>query len=67
MEIINNDGTRGLGDALHDSLGPHAQLSVIASCFSIFAYGKLRDELEQLDGFRFIFDEPTFLKRMNLA
>lgn len=54
MEIIDNV-SRLLGDDLQDTLRPGARLKVAASCFSIYAYEALKDELEALDSVEFIF------------
>ncbi|MGI6217245.1 MAG: helicase-related protein [Coriobacteriales bacterium] len=64
MEYLDNTGRQRLGDALKDAIGDDARLSIIASYFTIFAYGELRDELSKVDELRFIFDQPTFAKRM---
>lgn len=38
------------------------RVCVAASVFSMYAFGELRDQLEGLDEFRFIYTEPTFAK-----
>ena len=38
------------------------RISVAASVFSMYAYNELREQLEGLDEFRFIYTEPTFAK-----
>ena len=48
MEIIDNI-SRLLGDDLKRSLKPGAKLKVAASCFSMYAYEALKDELEQIE------------------
>ena len=60
MEIIDNI-SRLLGDDLKRSLKPGAKLKVAASCFSMYAYEALKDELEQIEELDFIFTSPTFL------
>ena len=64
MEYLDNTGRERLGDALKGSIDEGAKLSIIASYFTVFAYGELKDELSKVDELRFIFDEPTFAKRM---
>lgn len=64
MELITNNSAHGLGNALREVLDTASRLSVIASYFTIFGYGKLKMKLSNLQDFRFIFDEPTFLKKM---
>lgn len=59
METIDNLNTL-LGDSLKDTLQPSGKLKIAASCFSMFAYEALRNELEKLDSVEFIFTSPTF-------
>lgn len=59
METIDNLN-RLLGDSLKETLQPKTKLKVAASCFSMFAYEALKDELEKLDSVEFIFTSPTF-------
>ena len=60
MRIIDNV-TAFLGDDLKSSLQGADRLSIAAAYFSIYAYEALRDQLEDIDEFRFIFTSPTFV------
>lgn len=60
MELIDNI-THRLGDDLKRTLVPGAKLRIAASCFSIYAFEALRDELEQIESLEFIFTSPTFV------
>ena len=60
MQLIDNIN-RLLGDDLQGELRPGAKLKIAASCFSIYAFEALRNELENLESFEFIFTEPTFV------
>ncbi len=64
MEYLDNTGRQRLGDALRGSIDDEAKLSIIASYFTIFAYGELKEELSKVDELRFVFSEPTFAKQM---
>ena len=64
MEFLDNVGRNRLGDALARSIDDDAKLSIISSYFTVFAYGELREELSKVDSVRFLFSEPTFIKRM---
>lgn len=64
MEYLNNTGRQRLGDALKNAIDEDAKLSIIASYFTVFAYGELREELSKVAELRFVFSEPTFAKRM---
>lgn len=64
MEYLDNTGTQRLGDALAAALDDQAKLSIIASYFTVFAYGELKEALSKISQLRFIFSEPTFAKTM---
>jgi superfamily II DNA or RNA helicase len=59
MEFINNvDKT--LKDDLIATLQHGSKATIAASCFSIYAYQELREQLEQISELRFIFTSPSF-------
>ena len=60
IEVIDNI-TRFFGDDLKNSIKPGARLAVAASCFSIYAFESLRNELERIDSLDFIFTTPIFV------
>lgn len=60
MELIDNISSL-LGDSLKRSIAPGAKLKIAASCFSIYAFEALKDELEQIESLEFIFTAPTFV------
>jgi len=60
LEIIDNIN-RLLGDDLKSTLQPGAKLKIAASCFSIYAFEALKQELEGVDSLEFIFTSPTFV------
>ncbi len=60
VDLINNQ-SRLLGDDLKKELKKDSKLRIAASCFSIYAYEALKEELEAVDSLRFIFTSPTFL------
>ena len=64
MKSLSNVGAERLGDALGESIDDGAKLSIISSYFTVFAYGELKEELSKVDEVRFLFSEPTFIKRM---
>ena len=64
MEFLDNVGRNRLGDALAGSIDEGAKLSIISSYFTVFAFSELKEELEKVDSVRFLFSEPTFIKRM---
>ncbi len=60
MENFNNT-TKVIRDDLAKKINSGSKISIAASCFSIYAYQALRDELEKCEEFRFIFSSPTFV------
>jgi hypothetical protein len=60
MEIIDNIN-KLLGDSLKRDAKPGSKLKIAASCFSIYAFEALREELETIESLQFIFTSPTFV------
>ncbi len=60
METIDNLNSL-LGDSLKQTLKPKGKLQIAASCFSVFAYEALKEELEKVESVEFIFTSPTFV------
>lgn len=60
MEIIDNINDL-LGDSLKQTVGPGAKVKIAASCFSIYAYEALKEELEAVEEVQFVFTSPTFV------
>ncbi len=61
MEIFDNI-TKVVRDDLKEKIQPKSKVSVAAACFSMYAYKELKNQLEKVDEFRFIFTSPTFIK-----
>ncbi len=61
MEIFDNI-TNIVKDNLKEKIRPQSKVSVAAACFSMYAYKELKQQLEKVDEFRFIFTSPTFVK-----
>lgn len=61
MKIIDNINFR-VKDDLNKTLKRGSKVSIAAACFPIYAYKELKKELESVDGCRFIFTSPTFIK-----
>lgn len=60
MKIINNI-TEKLVDDLRVTMTEGSSVSAASSCFSVYAFEELKEQLEGLEEFRFIFTSPTFL------
>ena len=60
MELIDNINQL-LGDNLKQTIEPGSKLKIAASCFSIYAFEALKQELEGIESLEFIFTSPTFV------
>lgn len=60
MEIIDNINHL-LGDDIKQNIEDGTKLKIAASCFSIYAFEALKDELQKIDSLEFIFTSPIFV------
>ena len=60
MEILDNINHL-LGDSLKRTISPGSKLKIAASCFSIYAFEALKQELESIESLQFVFTSPTFI------
>ena len=58
-QLIDNLNNR-FADHLKEQLKPGSRVSIVAACFSIFAFHELQQQLEQVEEMRFIFNSPAF-------
>ena len=61
MELINNVNSR-LVDDLKQTIRKGSRLHIAGASFSIYAYGALKKELNQIENLHFIFSSPTFIE-----
>lgn len=61
MKLIDNI-TGIMRDDLAKTILRGSRVSIAAACFSMYAYQQLKDQLENVDQFRFIFTSPTLIK-----
>ena len=59
MEIIDNVN-KTLKEDLLATLHPKSKVAIAASCFSIYAFQELKEQLSEIDELRFIFTSPSF-------
>jgi tRNA G37 N-methylase Trm5 len=59
MQIIDNISNL-LGDDLKNTTKKGDKLSIVASCFSIFAYESLKKELEGIEELKFMYPGKKF-------
>lgn len=61
FETIDNR-LKLLGDDLKVELKKGSKVRIAASCFSMYAYQELKEELGQVEDLKFLFTSPTFTK-----
>ena len=60
MEIINNVN-KTLKDDMLVTLRSGSKVAIAASCFSIYAFQELKEQLSDISELRFIFTSPSFV------
>lgn len=60
MEIIDNIH-KTLKDDMSVTLRSGSKVAIAASCFSIYAFQELKEQLDEIDELRFIFTSPSFV------
>ncbi len=66
MSGIRDNHRRGtVGDFLKSKIQNGASLSIVSAYFTIYAYDALKESLTGIEGLRFLFGEPRFLKNLD--
>lgn len=60
-----NNITETVVEDMKKNIGRKNKISMLASCFSIYAYNELKNQLKFSDEFRFIYTAPTFIDEKN--
>lgn len=60
-EKIFNNITDIVRDDMVSTIQKGSKVAIAAACFSMYAYQELKNQLEEVDEFRFIFTSPTFV------
>lgn len=63
-KVLDNKKNKVI-DELRESLKKDSKLSIISAYFTIYAFAELKKELSKIDGMRFVFTQPTFIKNEN--
>ncbi len=61
--MVTNTGDNTLANILLDEIKSGAKISIASAYFSLYAYDALKEVLDEVDNFRFVFTEPTFIKQ----
>jgi len=63
---LRDNHKRGtVGDFLLKNIKSGSELSIVSAYFTIYAYQKLKTELESVNHLNFLFGEPTFIKSLD--
>jgi hypothetical protein len=63
---IRDNYSRGMvGDFLQAKIQPGSTLSIVSAYFTIYAFEALKEQLKGIDGLRFLFGEPRFVKALD--
>jgi hypothetical protein len=63
--IVDNRTRGTVGEFLSEKIKPNAKLSFVSAYFTIFAYHKLKNQLDEIENLRFLFGEPAFIKSLS--
>jgi SNF2 family DNA or RNA helicase len=65
MSIVLDTNKRGsVGEYIKENTSKKARIDIASSFFTIYAYDELKKTLDETDKVRFLFNEPTFIKRL---
>lgn len=65
MSIVLDNKKRGsVGEFLKENIKKDSTVSIPSSIFTIYAYDELKKVLETTKEVRFLFNEPTFIKKI---
>lgn len=64
ISILDNRKRGSVGEYLNDKIKSDAKLSIVSAYFTIYAYQKLKKQLDGVNHLRFLFGEPSFLKSL---
>ncbi len=68
LSSIRDNKNRGsVGKFLMENIKPQSNLAVVSAYFTIYAYNRLKNELDDIKHLNFLFGEPTFIKSLDLA
>lgn len=66
ISSIRDNRNRGsVGQYLIENIKDNSDLSIVSAYFTIYAYYRLKDQLNSINKLRFLFGEPTFIKSLD--
>ncbi|WP_186668805.1 helicase-related protein [Sporosarcina sp. BP05] len=65
LKMVDNKGDNTLLNILKSEIKKDSKVAIASAYFSLFAYHSLKDKLENVNSFRFLYTKPTFYKKEN--
>lgn len=62
--VLDNNKVGAVGEFIKDTVNDGAQITISSPIFTIYAFEELRKVLEKSDKFNFLFNEPTFIRKI---
>ena len=62
--VLDNNKLGAVGEYIKENTKCGAEITISSPIFTIYAFEELRKVLEKSDKFRFLFNEPTFIKKI---
>ena len=62
--VLDNNKIGAVGEFIKDNTNLNANITISSPIFTIYAFEELRKVLEKSGKFKFLFNEPTFIKRV---
>lgn len=66
QRLLDNKQKGYIGEYLKNNIESNSRVSIASAYFTIYAFNELKNELSKIDGLRFLFNEPTFIKSEKL-
>ncbi|WP_340111974.1 helicase-related protein [Maribellus mangrovi] len=63
--ILDNFHKGKVGDFLKENITEESDLAIVSAYFTIYAYQKLKEQLDGINSLRFLFGEPTFINSID--
>jgi hypothetical protein len=61
--VFDNNKIGQIGEFLKDNIQKDAHINMVSSIFTIYAFDKLKYQLEKTKSLRFLYNQPTFLDK----
>ena len=62
--VLDNNKIGAIGEYIKENTKEGASITVSSPIFTIYAFEELRKVLEKTDKFKFLFNEPTFIRKI---